>query len=91
MCSGIPVISSGTPGLRENCGDAGIYVERNDIKGWVEAIARLDTPVKYRKASERAKLRSRELDPVKSLTDFRRFMQQGIMSYKFKTAEQIKR
>lgn len=91
MCSGIPVISSGTPGLRENCGDAGIYVERNDIKGWAEAIARLDGPTKYKKASEKAKLRSRELDPVKNLTAFRRFMQEGIMSYKFKRAEQIKR
>lgn len=25
MCSGIPVISTPTPGLKENCGDAGLY------------------------------------------------------------------
>jgi glycosyltransferase involved in cell wall biosynthesis len=26
MCSGIPVISTGTPGLKENCYDAGLYI-----------------------------------------------------------------
>lgn len=69
MCSGIPVISSGTPGLRENCGDAGIYVDREDIDGWVKAIKKLDNPKEYKKASAAAKTRSRELDPVKELED----------------------
>ena len=91
MCSGIPVISSGTPGLRENCGDAGIYVDRGNIKKWVEEITKLDTPARYRKASDKAKERSRELDPVKGLTAFRRFMQESIMNYKYKKAAQYAR
>jgi glycosyltransferase involved in cell wall biosynthesis len=28
MCSGIPVICTPTPGLKENCGDAGLYIEK---------------------------------------------------------------
>lgn len=28
MCSGIPVICCPTPGLKENCGDAGLYIEK---------------------------------------------------------------
>jgi glycosyltransferase involved in cell wall biosynthesis len=72
MCSGIPVISSGTPGLRENCGDAGIYVERDDIDGWVKAIKNLDK--EYKKASEKSKARSRELDPVKELELFEEWL-----------------
>jgi glycosyltransferase involved in cell wall biosynthesis len=67
MCSGIPVISSGTPGLRENCGKAGIYVDRDDIDGWVTEINKLDKPSEYRKRSEAARKRSRELDPTEQL------------------------
>jgi glycosyltransferase involved in cell wall biosynthesis len=70
MCSGIPVISSGTPGLREACGDAGIYIEREDIDGWVKAIKKLDDPVKYKKQSKICRDRSRELDPEKELSQF---------------------
>jgi glycosyltransferase involved in cell wall biosynthesis len=67
MCSGIPVISSGTPGLRENCGDAGIYVDRDDIDGWVMAIKKLDDPKEYKRASAKATHRSRQLDPIHEL------------------------
>lgn len=81
MCSGIPVISSGTPGLQENCGSAGIYVDRSDIKGWVEAIAKLDNEKQYRKASTKARIRSRELDPEKSLFEFRTFASEAIRTY----------
>lgn len=68
MCSGIPVICNPTPGLKENCGDAGIYVDRDDIDGWVRAIKMLDKD--YAKWSKKAKKRSRELDPQKSLEKF---------------------
>ena len=75
MCSGIPVISSGTPGLRENCGEAGIYIEdRNDVEAWVREIKRLDDKKEYKKASDKAKLRSRELDPVNKLNEFERWL-----------------
>jgi glycosyltransferase involved in cell wall biosynthesis len=74
MCSGIPVISSGTPGLRENCGDAGIYVDREDIDGWIKAIKALDKPAAYKRASKAAKERSRELDPVEQLKGLEEFI-----------------
>lgn len=75
MCSGIPVISSGTPGLRENCGDAGIYVDRDDIDGWVKAIKKLDNKTDYKKASEKSKQRSRELDPESELRNLNEWIQ----------------
>lgn len=74
MCSGIPVISSGTPGLRENCGEAGIYVERENIDEWVKAIKRLDDKKTYQKASVKARERSRELDPIKELEAFENWL-----------------
>ena len=70
MCSGIPVISSGTEGLKENCGKAGIYVDRYNVDGWVKEIKKLDKPENYQKASNLAKDRSRELDPIKELNEF---------------------
>jgi glycosyltransferase involved in cell wall biosynthesis len=82
MCSGIPVISSGTPGLRENCGKAGIYLDRDDVSAWVDKINELDKPKVYEKWSNAAKKRSRELDPQAKLAELRTFMQSSIDDYK---------
>lgn len=82
MCSGIPVISSGTPGLRENCDKAGIYIDRNDVKAWADKIEELFKPKPYKKASDAAKVRSRELDPIKELDALDAFMRQSIERYK---------
>lgn len=82
MCNGIPVISSGTPGLRENCGKAGIYLDRDNISAWVDEIEKLFKPKAYDKASRAAKIRSRELDPVAKLSELRTFMRESIASYK---------
>jgi glycosyltransferase involved in cell wall biosynthesis len=84
MCSGIPVISSGTPGLRENCGKAGLYFDREEVKLWVDQIEKLFQPKAYEKASKAAKIRSRELDPMKSLENLRNFMRQSITDHKKK-------
>jgi len=64
------VICNPTAGLKENCGSAGIYIDRDDIDGWVKAIKRLDDVKEYRKWSKKAKDRSRELDPKKELEAF---------------------
>lgn len=71
MCSGIPVICTKTPGLMENCGKAGNYIEdRDNIDEWVKAIEKLDNEKEYKKASKKAKDRSRELDPENELREF---------------------
>lgn len=70
MCSGIPVIAHPTPGLRESLGDAGIFVDRDDLDAWVAEIERLDDPSEYRAASEAALKRSVELDPTPDLDRF---------------------
>lgn len=83
MCSGIPVIASPTEGLLENCGNAGIFVkDRNDISAWVSLIRKLYDEKKYRKASEKAKIRSRELDPRESLDRFEVWIRKARQTYK---------
>lgn len=82
MCSGIPVISSGTPGLRENCDKAGIYIDREDVKAWADQIEQLFKPRAYSKASQAAKVRSRQLDPLAELDALNAFMTQSVERYK---------
>lgn len=67
MASGIPVLAHPTPGLCESLGEAGVYVDRNDVDGYEAALRRLLTPGEYRLASKRAKARSAELDPAQDL------------------------
>lgn len=65
MASGIPVVASPTPGLRESLGDAGLFVELDDLDGWTEAVRRLRTDAGfYGERSAMALERSAELDAV---------------------------
>ena len=40
-CSGIPIIANPTPGLLECLGDDGLFVPREDLTAWVQAIGTL--------------------------------------------------
>lgn len=70
MCSGIPVIAHPSPGLIESLGDAGIFVDRDDIAGWVQAITALQDPDRYAEASAAAERRFAEIDPYEGLNRF---------------------
>lgn len=61
LCSGIPVIAHPTPGLLESLGDAGIFVDRDDVDGWRQALEKLAEPGPYADASQRALARAAEL------------------------------
>lgn len=75
MASGIPVISTQTPGLRENCGKAGIYIQdRDNIAAWVTEIKKLDAAATYKKQSTLCRKRSRELDPTAELEALERWI-----------------
>lgn len=88
MCSGIPVICTPTPGLKENCGDAAIYVGfpleesdpgepqvyRGSTEEWVEAIRRLDDPVEYKKYSLLCRQRAEQLNPQAELEKVHQFI-----------------
>lgn len=87
MCSGIPVICTPTPGLKENCQEAAIYVGKElekvvpgeaqvdigEVEDWVKAIRRFNDPTEYEKYSLACRARSRELDPLKELEQLEQF------------------
>ena len=63
ICSGIPVVAHPVAGLRESLGSAGIFVDRDDIDGWVKAVSQLTDGRRWRAASQKARARSAELAP----------------------------
>jgi hypothetical protein len=67
LASGIPVVAHPTPGLCESLGEAGVFVDRNDVDGYEAVLRKLLDPPEYRLASKRAKARSAELDPSAEL------------------------
>jgi glycosyltransferase involved in cell wall biosynthesis len=71
MSSGIPVIAHPTPGLQESLGSAGIFVDLNDVDGWIETVRTLmNDPEAYAAASAAARQRAIDLDPAESLARF---------------------
>lgn len=64
MASGIPVIATPTPGLRESLGMAGIFIGRSQIAGWAYKVRELMGSDKaWDAASRRSLRRSAELHP----------------------------
>lgn len=63
--SGIPTIASPTPGLKESLQDAGIFVEKDDINGWIEAIKWLDDEDNYKAQSAKVKARWKEIEAAR--------------------------
>lgn len=53
MSCGIPVIANPTPGIRENLGDAGIFISRDDIDKYVSQLVYLmDNPQAWQRQSD---------------------------------------
>jgi glycosyltransferase involved in cell wall biosynthesis len=95
MCSGIPVICTPTPGLKENCGDAAIYVgqELEDTdpgepqthpgtaKSWADAIRRLDDEKEYAKYSLLCRERARYYSTEKELDGLHSFLLSAVANH----------
>jgi glycosyltransferase involved in cell wall biosynthesis len=76
MASGIPAVVSPTPGLRECCGAAAVYVDRYDLEGWVTALRKLkDDPEWYKSRSKIALERARALDPRPVLANIEEWLE----------------
>jgi glycosyltransferase involved in cell wall biosynthesis len=82
MCSGIPVIANETAGLREACGDAAVFLDRNKPEDWIEEINKLDDAKYYQKRSKLALKRAEELRP--NYDEFEFAMEETIKQYRSK-------
>lgn len=93
MCSGIPVICTPTPGLKENCQDAAVYVgtpiedpepgeacvKIGMVADWVAAIHQVET--NYEKYSLLCKARAQQLDPKAELEAVHAFIHQAAANH----------
>jgi len=71
MSSGIPVIAAPTPGLKECCEDAALFVERSNIDEWVRLIRRLaNDQAFYDEYMNRGRARAKQLEPTHDLEMF---------------------
>lgn len=71
MSSGIPVVVSPTPGLKECCQDSALFVERQNIKEWVRLLRRLtNDSTFYTEYSARGHVRARQLEPTHDMEVF---------------------
>ena len=75
ICSGIPVICHPTPGLVETQGDAGIFVDRDNVQGWIAEVRRLRDPAAWQEASDRALARAATWDSAGAVRTFVRAME----------------
>ncbi|TMZ68680.1 glycosyltransferase [Klebsiella pneumoniae] len=67
--SGIPTIAAPTPGLKEALGEAGVFVDVDDIDGWEAALRDITGPG-WALASKKALARSAELNPGEELNQW---------------------
>lgn len=86
MSSGIPVVVSPTPGLRECCGDAALYVSRDDPEAWIATLRSLkDNQEFYNKRSKKALDRARALDPRPVLAQIEDWLENTVAPAQDKT------
>jgi len=80
MSSGIPVIAAPTPGLKECCKDAALFVERDNIQEWSRLINRLNTDTAfYQEFSNRGKIRAKQLEPTHDLEMFKEWFENQVV------------
>lgn len=72
MASGIPVICSDLPGLRENCSDAATYCKPDRLDEWIRAIRNVEE--NYEICSNKALSRASELIPENNLINFEQWV-----------------
>jgi hypothetical protein len=90
-CAGIPTIAHPTEGLKEAFGDAGIFIDRNDIAAWYVEIDRLLTDdVYYRQRSNAVLALADSLDPEGEFDRLEQAFIETVERYKSGENQQMK-
>jgi glycosyltransferase involved in cell wall biosynthesis len=80
MSSGIPVIAAPTPGLKECCQDAALFVERDDIQEWSRLITRLINDKSFfDEYSNRGRIRAKQLEPTHDLEMYQEWFENKVV------------
>ena len=80
MSSGIPVIATPLTGIKEACGDAAIYHERDDYAGIIASLKRLKDDVNfYHEHSKKSVERAKSMNTSKDMENFCRWFEDKIV------------
>lgn len=80
MSSGIPLVVSPTPGLRECCGDAALYCDRADLDAWVTTLRKLKMDRAFYESRSTAALeRARAVDPRPDLQRMEEWLEKEVL------------
>ena len=80
MSSGIPLVVSSTPGLRECCGDAALYCDRADLDAWVTTLRKLKMDRAFYESRSTAALeRARAVDPKPDLQRMEEWLEKEVL------------
>lgn len=83
MSSGIPVVVSPTPGLKECCGTAAIYCDRSNLDAWVSTLRKLKEDKEYYNVrSAKSMERARALDPKPEIEALERWLNNEVLKSK---------
>lgn len=75
ICNGIPVICSDLPGLRENLGSSGIFIDKKNLSLYEHNInALMQSDDLYIYQSEKCYKRAKELDPLPRVQQFNEWL-----------------
>jgi glycosyltransferase involved in cell wall biosynthesis len=90
-CAGIPTIAHPTPGLKEAFGDAGIFIDRNDIAAWYVEIDRLLTDdLYYKKCSDTVLKLAASLTPESEFDRLEEAFIQTVEQWTYKEINNVK-
>lgn len=90
-CCGIPTICHPTPGLKEAFGDAGIFIDRNEVAAWFNEVERLLTDdAYYHKCSQSVLEMARQIDPKSEFDRLEQAFLETVARYRNKGASEMK-
>lgn len=90
-CCGIPTIAHPTAGLKEAFGEAGIFLDRNDIAAWFNEVDRLMTDdVYYHKRSQIVLEMAQQIDPASEFDRLEKAFIETVERWKGKENSDVK-
>jgi hypothetical protein len=90
-CCGIPTVAHPTIGLKEAFGDAGIFIDRNEVAAWLNEVERLMTDdVYYHKRSQVVLDMAQKIDPESEFDRLEKAFIETVERWKGKESGNVK-
>ncbi len=89
--NGVPVIASDLPSLRESLGEGALFVPRDDLDGWADALRRLDEPDLYATMSRRARANVERFDTPRDVAELELALEAIVRRWRWRRRPSLQR